>query len=383
MKLAIVSTHPIQYNAPWFELLAQKGVAVKAYYTQGPPSDKGSFDEGFGKVIKWDIPLLNGYEYTFVENVARHPGTGHFKGIVNPSLNEEIAAWSPNAILVIGWSFVSHLKCMRHFHGKIPVLFRGDSTLLDERPGFKRQLRRLFLKWVYRNIDVALYAGTNNKRYFEAHGLKAQQLVFTPHAIDNARFFDVDGKYSVRAREWRMSLGFKPDDVVLLFVGKLEWQKNPYVVLDLAKRTQNKHVKFLFVGNGAMEQELKKAAEDLPNVRFVGFQNQSMMPVVYRLGDLFILPSVSETWGLALNEAMACGLPVIASDKVGGAIDLIRDGVNGCVFRAEDVDGLLLRLNQMIDSHSLDKMGQRSVEIIHSWSFESIIDSILGALEKA
>ncbi|MDF2187072.1 glycosyltransferase family 4 protein [Paraflavitalea sp. CAU 1676] len=375
-RLAIITTHPIQYNAPWFELLAKSDLAVKVFYTQGPPSDNGNFDEGFGRVIKWDIPLLEGYEYTFVNNVSANPGTGHFKGIINPTLNQEVTDWKPDAILVIGWSFDSHIKLMRRFHKKVTILFRGDSTLLDERPGFKKQLRRLFLKWVYRHIDVALYAGANNKAYFQAHGLKEKQLVFTPHAIDNTRFFDKDGQYARQASEWRASLGFRPDDIVVLFVGKLEWRKDPRILTDLARKLTNPKVKILMVGNGAMEPTIKKEAGGLANIKFVDFQNQSMMPVVYRLGDVFILPSTSETWGLALNEAMACGLPVIASDKVGAAVDLIKPDVNGFIFATGNLDDLHSKLEKTIEGHSLKAMGAKSAEIIRSWSFEQIVGSI-------
>jgi hypothetical protein len=97
--------------------------------------------------------------------------------------------------LLYGWSFKSHLKCLQHFHKKIPVFFRGDSTLLDEPAGFslRKTMRRLFLKWVYRHVDTAFYTGTNNKKYFLAHGLKDDELIFAPHAVDITRFAQEQG----------------------------------------------------------------------------------------------------------------------------------------------------------------------------------------------
>src|SRR6185437_10067243 len=153
-KLAIVTSHPIQYNAPLFKLLTEHGrLSVRVFYTWGQSSQGKKYDPHFGKDIDWDIPLLEGYDHSFVENTAKDPGTHHFKGIVNPTLNREIEGWKPDAVLVFGWSFTSHLRCMRHFYGKVPVLFRGDSTLLGEQPGLKRLMRRIFLKWVYRHVD--------------------------------------------------------------------------------------------------------------------------------------------------------------------------------------------------------------------------------------
>lgn len=381
MRLAIISTHPIQYNAPWFRMLAQSGnITIKVFYTWEQSKQGQNFDPGFGKVIAWDIPLVSGYDHVFVKNTSEDPGTHAFKGIVNPGLEQDILEWKAEAILVFGWSHDSHLTCLRRFHGKIPVLFRGDSTLLDEQPGLKKMIRRIFLKWVYRHIDTALYVGANNKAYFKAHGLKEKQLVFAPHAIDNDRFLDSDGTYSRRAAEWRQQLGFEEQDVVVLFAGKLEAKKDPGVLLKIAREVKDKRLKFLLVGNGNLEKSLKEEAANLENVKFLDFQNQQNMPVVYRLGDVFVLPSVGpgETWGLAINEAMASGLPVLASDKVGGAVDLIRQGQNGYIFPHGDVNKLHEQLLAVAVNPS--GMGRKSEEIIRSWSFTAIISAIQSVL---
>lgn len=82
MKLAIISSHPIQYNAPLFKLLTQRGnLSVKVFYTWGKQSIEPKYDPGFGKTIQWDIPLLDGYNYEFLENISKAPGSSHFNGI--------------------------------------------------------------------------------------------------------------------------------------------------------------------------------------------------------------------------------------------------------------------------------------------------------------
>ena len=235
-KLAIVSSHPIQYNAPWFALLNESNIVKPKIFYTWQQSQNDKYDPGFQKVIKWDVPLLIGYEYTFVNNISKDPGTHHFKGLVNPTLNSEIFEWQPDAILVFGWSFDSHLKCIRHFHKKIPILFRGDSTLLDEQGGIKTFLRRLFLKWVYINIDFALYVGSNNKAYFLKHSVKEHQLAYVPHAVDNNRFAEPAHLYEEKALVLKEQLGIHSQDVVLLFAGKLESKKNPFFLLQLVKK---------------------------------------------------------------------------------------------------------------------------------------------------
>jgi glycosyltransferase involved in cell wall biosynthesis len=127
-----------------------------------------------------------------------------------------------------------------------------------------------------------------------------------------------------------------------------------------------------------MEQELKQSAEKLDNVKFLDFQNQSMMPAIYRLGDIFLLPSVGpgETWGLAVNEAMACGKPAITSDKVGCAKDLVINSENGYIYSSGNANDLERCLLLCGDSKKIKLMGQRSLKEIKKWSFNAITDSI-------
>lgn len=374
-KLAIIITHPIQYYAPIFKLLSdRKKIRIKVFYTW-EQSQKKVFDKKFGREIKWDIPLLEGYDYTFVKNISKNQGSHSYKGIDNPTLISEIKEWQADAVLVFGWKFKSHLKVMRYFKGKIPVYFRGDSTLLDEAGGIKSKLRRFVLTQVYKNIDFAFYVGTNNKNYFLKHGLKENQLIFAPHAIDNERFFDETGKYQQNANEWRKELGFCESDIVFLFVGKFEPKKNPLLLIEVAKKFPE--YKFLFVGNGELEIEMKSKAGT--NVFFLPFQNQSLMPVVYRLGDVYVLPSKGpgETWGLAVNEAMACGKTVLVSDKVGCAVDLVKD-TEGCyMFESDNLDDL----NKQVKNYFFIKdkvMIFKGIvkEKISNWNFEKIAISI-------
>lgn len=383
-KIAIVSTHPIQYNAPLFKLLGESSrVEPRVFYTWGQSGQGPNYDPDFGRAIEWDIPLLEGYDHTFVRNTSPKPGSHHFKGVVNPSLNKEIEAWQPDAVLVIGWSYDSHLRCLRHFHGKMPVLFRGDSTLLDEQPGVKRRLRRLFLRWVYRHVDKALYVGANNKVYFLKHGLREEQLIPAPHAIDNARFAGAGAIYQARAKDWRNELGIGDSDLVLLFAGKMEEKKNPLFLTELAAKICDTRLKIIMAGNGALEGAVREAAAADPRFRFLEFQNQQIMPVVYRLADIFILPSrgPGETWGLGANEAMASGCAVMLSDKVGGGADLVRQGQNGLVFPSGDVNMAADFINRLLDDRDgLLKMKVASQQIIKDFSYEKIVLAIENAV---
>lgn len=373
-KLAIVCTHPIQYYAPVFRALADsKEIDLRVFYTWSQAATDRVFDHGFGKEVKWDIPLLDGYSYQFVHNVAKHPGLHHFRGLNTPTLGPEIEAWGAEAVLVYTWNSQSHLQALRYFKGRMPVLFRGDSTLLDRRPPWRALLRRIFLTWVYRHVDVAVAVGTNNCDYFMWCGIPRRRIALAPHSIDTVRFGSDETAYENLAARWRRELGIESEAIVLLFAGKLQPKKNPALLLN-AVRTLDRRVHLVFVGNGELEDELRAKAQSLPNVHFMPFQNQSVMPAVYRVGDVFVLPSQGpeETWGLALNEAMASGRPVIASSMVGGARDLVQAGTNGWIFESGDQKGLedVLRRVIEIGKAGLRTLGRSAKDGSVHWSTE-------------
>jgi glycosyltransferase involved in cell wall biosynthesis len=382
-RLAIITTHPIQYYAPVFQALAKTNRETKVFYTWGLDSIK-KFDPDFQKQVEWDIPLLDGYDYQFLKNASSQPGTAQFKGIINPDAFRAIDQFNPDAILVYGWAWHSHLKIIRHYAKKKKVWFRGDSTLLDSTRGYKKFLRYFFLRWVYSHIDLAFYVGTQNKKYFHYFGLGDKQLKFAPHAIDNSRF-SADRK--VEARQLREQLQIPVSAKVILFAGKFEPKKDPFTLLEAFEQINEDNLFLIFVGNGVLEKELKQRAEQSikkNNLAFLHFQNQSAMPVLYQACQIFCLPSVGpgETWGLAINEAMAAGCAVIASDRVGCAEDLVEQGKNGSIFRHNDPADLARVILSMIKGNILEESGNASKKIIENWSFEKQVSQILGELKK-
>jgi glycosyltransferase involved in cell wall biosynthesis len=377
-KLAIISSHPIQYNAPVFAMLSRSGkLDVKVFYTWSQGIENVS-DRDFGKSIKWDIPLLEGYSYEVCENVSDRPGPGSFNGIVCPGLIPALKNWGAQALLVFGWNYRAHYSAMRYFKGRIPVFFRGDSTLLDEAGGIRPLIRRMLLRYIYRSADYAFYVGQNNRDYFLSHGFKPRALFFAPHAIDNDRFGAMNDSMRQEIAELRSSLNIKPGDKVVLFVGKFEPKKDPLLLIGAALKLNAPDVHFVFTGNGVLEEEMKRNASGSNNIHFLPFQNQSRMPLVYHMCDILALPSLGpgETWGLVVNEAMACGKAILASDKCGCSADLIRQGDNGFVMQAGSEDSCLRGLEQLLESpQNLIRQGEKSKEIISSWSFREVCRS--------
>lgn len=381
MRLAIITTHPIQYYAPLFALLARDGkITVKVFYTWERGAEK--YDKGFGKSFSWDIALLEEYDYEFVSNNGNH-GKNFWK-VRNPQLINSITEWRADSVLVFGWNYRSHLQAMRHFKGRIPVLFRGDSTLLGESAVIKKLARRFFLTWVYKHIDYAFYVGTNNKNYFLKHGVPENRLVFAPHAVDNERFRNSNNDQEIDL--WKRELDIPEDSIVFLYAGKLEATKDPLLLIESFKKLQGNNFRLIITGNGKLENEVDAAAGMDQRIKRLPFQNQSKMPAVYRLGDIFVLPSIGESWGLAVNEAMACDRAILASDKVGSATDLVEQGKNGYVFKAGDREDLLEKMKRFEDKRMVGAFGKESGRIIENWSFRNIADSIellITALPKS
>jgi glycosyltransferase involved in cell wall biosynthesis len=386
VRLAIVSTHPIQYYAPIFQALAQSRVVrPRVFYTWSQTAGAAIADPGFGRTIAWDIPLLEGYESEFVPNVAHQPGTEHFWGLRNPGLIGALQQWRADAVLVFGWNSASHLRALLRLKGRVPVFFRGDSTLVDPRPPWRTAARRLFLRWVYRHIDVAIAVGSNNRDYYRWCGVSDERIAFAPHAIDTKRFSDPDGSQEQQALQWRRELGISPDERVILFAGKLIPKKEPLLLLD-AFLTCGAAGRLVFVGNGALESELQTRVKGRADVHFLPFQNQRAMPAVYRLGNVYVLPSrgPGETWGLALNEAMASGRAVIASNRVGGARDLVTEGINGWIFDVGNREQLATALRNALtcDSRVLVDMGEAAKEESARWSIEAAAAGIESTVVK-
>lgn len=378
-KLAIISTHPIQYNAPLFKLLHERNVIeIMVFYTWGDSVLLNKYDPGFGINTFIDRTLLEKYQYTFVFNTASNKGSSHFFGIINPSIIELIKMYKPTALLVYGWSFYSHLQILRHFKKKIPILFRGDSTILNEINFFKKIIRTQFLKWVYSKIDYALYVGKNNYDYYKIAGLPSSKLIFVPHAIDIEKFEKLTSLQTERVVDFRNKLQIPKNDFIFLYAGKFEKNKNVELLLKAFMESKfNNQVHLLLVGNGILQDKFLKMSVNNNQIHYLEFQSYLDMPAIYELCDVFVLPSNKETWGLCVNEAMANGKPIIVSDKCGCAIDLIDGNDIGYIFESKNIQDLKNKLQQIYSEREIFPLKKEIVKNkIASYSFENIAQSI-------
>jgi glycosyltransferase involved in cell wall biosynthesis len=379
-RLAIVTTHPIQYNAPLFRLLTERSVIdLKVFYTWGNAPAK-MFDRKFGILREWDIPLTDGYDFEMLHNYAWMPDSNRFFGILNLGLKQKLSQWKPDAVLVYRWSVWSHFLLLAFFNIKhCRLFFRGDSILHDESPTLKSIFTKRMKQFVFRRVNNAFYVGSRNRRYYENLGLGDNRLAFAPHSIDNQRFQSNADDWEAKAHQVRKQLGFDPEDIVFLYAGKLYGLKNIDLLIRTFKRIENLKFRLLIIGEGEDLAKLKELAKSDQRIIFQPFKNQSEMPWVYRIGNVFVLPSKSESWGLSVNEAMACGLPVIVSKICGCYPDLIVEGETG--FGFIDEDDLMYKMSIFNDADLIDKMKVKVLTHITKFNFEVFANSLEQSLK--
>ena len=388
-RLAVVASHPVQYYAPWFRLLADTpGLDVRVYYLWDFGVDRGGgkkTDAGFGVGVAWDLPLLEGYEHEFVPNAARDPGTHRFAGLDNPTLGRRLAAFAPDAVLVFGYAYktLQRLIWLDRPRGA-PLLFRGDSHDLAGRgASLKERLKRRLTAATFGRFDGFLAVGKANAEYFRARGVPGGRIAFAPHCVDNARFAAAGTREAGAAL--RAELGLPADAAVALFAGKFEPKKDPVGVVRAFRTADVPNSALLLVGAGALGDAARAAAGGDERVRFLGFRNQTAMPAAYAAADLLVLPSVgrSETWGLCVNEAFACGTPAIVSDRVGCGPDLVDGRDTGAVVPAGDTPALAAALRSALsDRETLRRWGANAREVVAGYSYEAARNGLLTALGR-
>ena len=376
IRLAVLIDHPVQYFAPLFrELARRQGIKLTVLYCNRIGLD-AAHDPQFGRVVQWDVPLLDGSESVFL---SRRIVQGGFQ----PRLLIELLPRRFDVLLVHGYASATNLVAigLSRLYG-CPVLMRGD-TRLEARHELRSWRSRLKRR-LFRHIQGFVAVGTLNRNYYLAFGVEARKVFFSPFSVDNA-FFRLEDEERVRARSRiRLDLGIGPGTVLGLFVAKLTPNKRPEDVVIAVRKARGRglDIELAIIGTGVLEgpiQERVAAAGDI-GIHLLGFRNQSELPAVLAAADLLVLPSAGEAWGLVVNEAMAAGLPVVVSDEVGAGEDLVRERGTGIVYACGDVDALtdaLIELGTSPDTRRA--MGARAAETIRGWGLQATATGIVEA----
>ena len=458
MRLGILTSHPIQYQAPWFRGLA-KEVDLEVFFCHRPNAQEQG-GAGFGVAFEWDVDLLSGYPHRFLKNVAARPGVNRFSGCDTPeiagiisgkrdaerekrmhltpalsperrgsgALNSQLSTLNSStrfdAFIVSGWHLKSYWQAVRACRrAGIPVLVRGDSQLLTPRSWWKRWAKEIVYRGLLRQFDGFLVVGRRNREYLAHYGVAEEKMFFAPHFVDNEWFGEKAEMARKQRAEIRKGWGADDETLVVAFVGKYQAIKRPGDLLEAMRRlqasageetghgarlwsqTQSQHGGIggraaagalhttalqsagtnclaVFVGAGELEKDLRAAAATLGvRAHFAGFRNQSELPAYYAAADVVVLPSESETWGLVVNEAMACGTPAIVSDAVGCAPDLIEEGKTGFVFPVGDASALATQLDRLVRTrHQREEQKRILAQKMTAYSVQAAVSGTVEAV---
>jgi len=381
VKLAVFTTHPIQYHVPlWRRLAAVPGLHVKVFYFSDQ-SVRGGVDPGFGVPVAWDVPLLDGYDHEFIDREADLSRPLSVRLRQRESL---LARGRFDWVLLQGYTHGFEWQ-IRRLAPKVGcrILMRGEFTDLPRsRPWPKAVVREAFLRWFYRGVDRFCWIGRQARRHLEARGVCAERLFFSPYCVDDEL---LERQYGALDREeCRAALGVGPADFVFLFSGKLIPRKRPLLLAEAVRMIpERSRLRLIVLGDGPLRDALRGALSSCLGERLVmpGFVNQSRLGVYYRAADAFVLPSEYETWGLVVNEAMQFGLPVVVSDRVGCAEDLVVPGRTGFVFPSGEASHLARAIFALAaDPDRAREMGADAREHVKGYSVAAAARGILEAI---
>ena len=381
MKIAIVSTHPIQYHIPWFQKLAgEKQLDLKVYYALIPNEQQQGV--GFGVPFSWDIPLLEGYKWEAIPNKRKSPSLAGFFSSSAPAIYSLLEKDRPDVVIITGWQSLPLLEALwASSRLGIPRIVRGESNALRKRPWLARLLHRALLS----RFDAFLAIGDANRDFYLQYGIAPERIFTAGYFVDNRRFEDQHRQVKEDRIHLRADWNIPEQHTCYLFAGKLEPKKRIIDLLEALDRARqvNPALHLLVAGTGQLMKDAQELVKrrSLP-VSFAGFLNQTEITRAYAAADCLVLPSdFGETWGLVVNEAMACGLPVIVSDRVGCGPDLVEEDRTGSVFPCGDLSALANKLVDMADTKKLARLGREAKERVSRYSVENAVAGTLCAIE--
>lgn len=377
----------------WQELARNKGIEFEVWYLSRQGAEI-SFDVEFKRSFAWDLPMLEGYPYRFLASNT-NSDVSTFTGLrLSESLSDLLNRRNATALMIQGWQVIAYWQAVWEAQSvRVPVWVRGESNDLGQRSFFKSPLKRLALKTLFSRISKFLYIGTASRRFYKSFGIPDAHLHPAYYCVDNHRFQAQADSLRPQRQKIRDDWKIPSNAFCVLFAGKLISKKRP---TDLVRAIQklrsstDRPLHILFAGSGDLDLSLRAECNvvfdaenserqddkrELPAASFPGFLNQQEISRAYVAADLLVLPSDSrETWGLVVNEAMASGLPCVASIECGCAEDLVLPfGRAGC-FRVGDIEALSTAIQyRMNHPLALDDVRAR----IHGFSFAAATKTII------
>lgn len=388
-RIAYFISHPIQYYSPLLKEMA-KELDLQVYYFSDASMNTVNVDKGFNRIIQWDIPLLEGYNYQFIKNYSKRKSVNnHFFDVLNPSIIKILWKEKCSVIIVNGWNYSSSFLAI--IFGRIfgkKIWLRAENPLnqeINKKPAILF-LKKIFLKYFLFKffISKSLYIGNENKLFFEFYGVPLSKLIYGPYAVDNNYFSAQYCELKKNLQYVKEKLNLPENKKFILYTGKYIPKKNPLDVIRAFHLLGNNNYALLMVGEGPLRQEMENyiAENNLQHVYLTGFINQTFISMYYTVADVFVMCSgAGETWGLSVNEAMNFEKPVIVSKTCGCCADLVKHGENGFAFDEGNINELAVYIEKTLQNDAFRiSAGKKSAEIISHYSMNEIVTNMKTAI---
>jgi glycosyltransferase involved in cell wall biosynthesis len=387
IRLAVLNSHPIQYFAPLYAYLnSAPELEVTALY-MSDVSIRGGKDAEFDQDVKWDVDLMAGYRSVFLGKAVRNRQPRGFWSLIVPQVWEELRSGRYDVLWLHGHNYAANLIALLAAKtAGLPVMMRGETHLGLARGTIKSRLRQPVMGLLYRWCDRLLAIGAANAAFYGAMGVPNRKIFLVPYSVDNDRFIQSAKLTDEQRAQIRQRYNVPMKRPTVLYAAKFTRRKRPGDLLEAVRRLKqetDRAFTVVMAGSGELERELRTFCiqHALDNVVFIGFVNQTELPAIYGASDVFVLPSEHEPWGLAVNEAMCAGLPIVVSREVGCVPDLVTDGANGFTPVAGDVEGLARAVRCLIEDEELRRrQGQASLARIQQWGYRQCLEGIRSAL---
>ncbi len=371
-RVALITTIISPYRIPVFNVIARKLEREFKVFFFSEMGKHRSWKIQYEK-IKFTYEVLQGF--CFGKNKD-------FPVFFNPLIFKKLKGFNPDVVIIGGYNHPSSILTLFYsrIFGKRLILW-CESNKYDSR--LYSKWRESYKKWFIRNCTEFIVPGTASFEYLISYGVFPDKIWIAPNAVDNEFFTEECDEVIKNVKDFKRKKGYP--ERIILYVGRLVDKKG---IMDLLKAysllTNNKEgIGLVLVGKGKDENKYRRFCknEKLRSVFFEGFVPQKKIPLYYAVADIFVLPTYSDTWGLVLNEAMACKLPIISTSVAGASYDLVYNGKNGYTYSKGNIKGLFDMLKKMFNEDRI-KMGKESFNIIQNFSPEKCALGFIKAIEK-
>ncbi len=287
-----------------------------------------------------------------------------------------------NLMHLAGWGNPLLLLCL--MLTKIfrkPIVAESDTPIPHHTKLWKRIIKRLTYPTFFKLFNLFCPGGARQAKYFEYYGVKSERIIPVQMTVDIAGMRQyVKTLNSSNRRNWRVSYGIEESNIVFLYVGRLVEHKGLTDLISAFCKVENKDVRLLIVGDGPMRQQIEDVVRDNKKICYAGRLIDKELVENFCAADVLVLPSHVEPWGLVVNEAMAVGLPVIVSDRVGCIDDLVVHNETGIIVEAQNVCELQRAIEVMSGcSKKRSAMGRQAEIKISDWTLENEAKKICQA----